>query len=97
MVKILTNMRTSVRPYATPDRRVIAQAVAHFRERWYPSLIDRQDDDNWRSHGAKTMERRAAVKVEAILSKHEPDPLPQDAAQAVRAIVGRAEAEYGEG
>jgi trimethylamine--corrinoid protein Co-methyltransferase len=69
--------------------------LAHFRERWYPSLIDRQNYDNWQSRGAKTMQQRAAEKVEAILSKHKPEPLPQEVAQAVRAIVERAESHYG--
>jgi trimethylamine--corrinoid protein Co-methyltransferase len=69
--------------------------LAHFRERWYPSLIDRQNYDNWRSRGAKTLEQRAAEKVEAILVEHKPEPLPEDVAQAVRAIVERAEARHG--
>jgi trimethylamine--corrinoid protein Co-methyltransferase len=69
--------------------------LAHFRERWYPSLIDRQNYDNWRSRGAKTLEQRAAEKVEAILVEHKPEPLPEDVAQAVRAVVERAEARHG--
>jgi trimethylamine--corrinoid protein Co-methyltransferase len=69
--------------------------LAHFRDRWYPALIDRQNYDNWLAQGAKTLEQRAAERVETILSDHKPEPLPQDVAQAVRAIVERAETLYG--
>jgi trimethylamine--corrinoid protein Co-methyltransferase len=70
--------------------------LKHFRERWYPTLIDRQNHDNWLAQGAKTLEQRAAERVEEILAEHRPEPLPKDIAQAVHAIVERAEAEYGE-
>jgi trimethylamine--corrinoid protein Co-methyltransferase len=69
--------------------------LKHFRNRWYPTLIDRDNYDNWQASGAKTLEQRAAEKVEKILAKHRPEPLPADVAQAVHAVVERAEAEYG--
>ncbi|TEU08160.1 MAG: trimethylamine methyltransferase [Anaerolineales bacterium] len=68
----------------------------HFRERWYPTLINRDNYDNWLAKGGKTLGQRAAERVEEILAEHKPDPLPPDVAQAVRAIVERAEAQYGE-
>jgi trimethylamine--corrinoid protein Co-methyltransferase len=69
----------------------------HFRSRWYPSLMDRNNYDNWLARGAMTLQQRAAERVQGILAEHKPEPLPQDVAQAVRAIVERAEVEYGEG
>jgi trimethylamine--corrinoid protein Co-methyltransferase len=69
--------------------------LAHFRERWYPTLIDRQNYDNWQAQGAKTLEQRAGERVQKILDEHRPEPLPAGTAQAVHAIVERAEAEYG--
>lgn len=67
---------------------------AHFRERWYPNLVNRDNYDNWFAKGGKTLEQRAAERVEAILAEHKPDPLPEDVAQAVHAIVERAKAQY---
>ena len=69
--------------------------LAHFRERWYPMLIDRNNYDNWQAKGAKTLAQRAAERVEKILAEHRPEPLPPDVAQAVHAVVERAKAQYG--
>lgn len=68
--------------------------LAHFRDRWYPTLIDRDNHANWLSRGAKPLEERAAERVEEILEEHNPEPLPGDMAEAVHAIVERAEARY---
>jgi trimethylamine--corrinoid protein Co-methyltransferase len=59
--------------------------------------MDRNNYDNWLARGAMTLQQRAAERVQGILAEHKPEPLPQDVAQAVRAIVERAEVEYGEG
>ncbi len=71
--------------------------LAHFRERWYPTLMERDNYDNWLAKGGKTLEQRANEHVEAILAEHTPEPLPKDIAQAVRAIVARAEAQVSQG
>jgi len=68
--------------------------LKHFRGRWYPQLFDRDNYDGWLSRGGKTLAERAAERVEAILAKHQPEPLPEDVAKAVHAIVERAEAEH---
>ncbi len=68
--------------------------LKHFRDRWYPTLIDRQNYDNWQAQGAKTLEQRATERVTKILTEHEPEPLPPEVAQAVHAIVERAEAQF---
>jgi trimethylamine--corrinoid protein Co-methyltransferase len=80
-----------------PDGQYInaSHTLTHFRDRWYPALIDRHNYDNWLAQGAKTLEQRAAERVSKILAEHTPEPLSKPVAQAVRAIVERAEAEYG--
>jgi trimethylamine--corrinoid protein Co-methyltransferase len=82
-----------------PDGQYLDEkhTLAHFRSRWYPSLMDRYTYDHWLGRGAKTLEQRAAERVERILTEHSPEPLPKDVAQAVHAIVERAEAECGDG
>ena len=37
------------------------------------------------------MLERATTRVEKILDEHRPDPLPDDVAAAIRAVVERAE------
>jgi trimethylamine--corrinoid protein Co-methyltransferase len=69
--------------------------LRHFRELWYPSLFDRNNFSGWMANGGKTLNERAAQRVAAILAEHKPEPLPEDVAQAVHAIVERAEAQYG--
>jgi trimethylamine--corrinoid protein Co-methyltransferase len=68
--------------------------LAHFRERWYPTLIERDNYDNWLLKGGKTLEQRAAGRVDRILAEHTVEPLPTDVAAAVHAIVERSEAKY---
>jgi len=67
----------------------------HFRERWYPTLFERANYDNWIAKGGKTLGERAAERVDAILAEHKPKPLPEDVTSAVHAIVERAAARYG--
>jgi trimethylamine--corrinoid protein Co-methyltransferase len=69
--------------------------LAHFRERWYPTIIDRNNYDNWQAKGGKTLSQRAAERVGSILAEHKPIPLPKDVAQTVQAIVERAETRHG--
>ena len=61
----------------------------HFRERWYPKLFDRNNYDGWLAKGGKTLGERAAERVASILAEHKPEPLLDDVAQAVHAIVER--------
>ncbi len=80
-----------------PDGQYLASehTLKHFRDRWYPGLFDRHNYGNWLAQGAKTLEQRAAERVTKILAEHTPEPLPEQVAKAVRAIVERAEAKYG--
>jgi trimethylamine--corrinoid protein Co-methyltransferase len=68
--------------------------LAHFRERWYPTLVDRNNYDGWQAKGGTTLAERATQRVEKILAEHQPEPLPDDVARAVHAVVERAEAQY---
>ncbi|MFO7557316.1 MAG: trimethylamine methyltransferase family protein [Desulfobacterales bacterium] len=61
--------------------------MKRFRERWYPKLFDRSNYDGWRKKGAKSLGERATLQVEKILAEHKPEPLTEDIAKAVHAIV----------
>ena len=65
--------------------------LQHFRERWYPGLFDRNNYDSWLAKGGQTLGQRAAERVQAILSRHHPEPLPPGVSRAVHAIIERAE------
>ncbi|HSW42450.1 MAG TPA: trimethylamine methyltransferase family protein [Patescibacteria group bacterium] len=67
----------------------------HYRERWYPTLIDRRGYEAWRAGGATTMAQRAADRVEELLASDAPTPLPPDVEGAVRAVVERVQAAAG--
>ena len=65
--------------------------IAHYRERWYPSLIDRGAHGAWLARGGTTLAERAAARVERILATHRPPPLPDEARLAISTILERAE------
>jgi trimethylamine---corrinoid protein Co-methyltransferase len=65
--------------------------MAHFREFWRPTLIDRWRYDNWVEEGSTTMGDRIKTKLEGILADHKAEPLPAAVLEDIQAIVGRAE------
>ncbi len=62
----------------------------HMRERWYPTLFDRDLHSGWLARGGKSLAERAADRVTQILATHVPEPLDPAAAEAVRRVVERA-------
>jgi trimethylamine--corrinoid protein Co-methyltransferase len=64
----------------------------HYREHWYPSLIDRSSRPQWLARGGKTLGERAAARVDQVLATHQVPPLPEAADQAITAILERAAA-----
>jgi trimethylamine--corrinoid protein Co-methyltransferase len=65
--------------------------LAHFREQWYPDVFERGNYSQWQASGGKSLGERAAARVDKILAEHKPEPLPGDVAQAIKAVVRRAE------
>jgi trimethylamine--corrinoid protein Co-methyltransferase len=63
--------------------------LRHFREPFYSELADKGTYSQWLEQGATTMEERAAKLVDKILQRHEPELLPTDIQQDIRAIVER--------
>ncbi|OIO92199.1 MAG: hypothetical protein AUK03_10005 [Anaerolineae bacterium CG2_30_64_16] len=62
----------------------------HYREDWYPRLLDRQNYENWMAAGGKTLRQRARERVEKLLTTHQPEPLPADVQAQIDAIVATA-------
>jgi len=62
----------------------------HMRERWYPTLFDRDIHTGWLARGARSLTERAADQVTHLLATHRPEPLGPHAAEAVHRVVERA-------
>ncbi|MBU0482812.1 MAG: trimethylamine methyltransferase family protein [Proteobacteria bacterium] len=69
--------------------------LAHFRERWYPRVFERDNFDNWLGRGGKSFAERASDHVNEILAEHKPVMLTKDVQEKVNAIVRRAEQKSG--
>lgn len=69
--------------------------LARFREKWYPGVFERGNYDQWQAAGGKSLAERAVERVEEILADHQPEPLPDDVVQAIKAIIRRAEEQEG--
>ncbi len=68
---------------------------AHYREDFYPQLLDRQHLDNWKAAGGSTLRERAVAQAQRILAEHQPEPLPADMVAALDTIIERAAARKG--
>jgi len=66
----------------------------HFRERWYPTVFERGNHDQWAADGALSLGERATAQVNQILAEHQPEPLPDDVARKIKAIIQRAEKSF---
>jgi len=61
--------------------------VEHFKEDWYPNLLDRNNFEGWAAEGGNTLRQRAQARVDEILADHRPEPLPADVQQKLDEIV----------
>ncbi len=60
-----------------------------------PKLLDRLTRDNWVAAGSKDLETRAAEAAKKLLETYQPEPMSEEAQKRVRAVVNRAEKDYG--
>ena len=59
----------------------------HMRDLSQPEILDRRTRDDWRDRGSKDLYTEALEKARDIVATHEPEPLPDDVAAKLRAIV----------
>lgn len=64
--------------------------LRHYKERWYPTLFERTNYESWAKNGEKTLTQRASERIEGILSRHHPEPLPDKVRKKMRQIVLKA-------
>jgi trimethylamine--corrinoid protein Co-methyltransferase len=64
--------------------------LKHFRDFWYPGLLDRGRRDQWLAEGATTLGHRLNIRVREIIKEHRPEPLKAEVKQQLQEIVGQA-------
>jgi trimethylamine--corrinoid protein Co-methyltransferase len=62
---------------------------AHFREDWYPTLLNRKNYQDWAEAGSLPLRQRAQARIQKILAEHHPDPLPLDIAEKIQSVIDR--------
>lgn len=67
----------------------------HMRSQSQARLFDRKNYDAWQEAGCKDLADRAYEEVRQILETHKPKPLPNGAAETMRAILQDYETELG--
>lgn len=64
---------------------------AHYREDWYPNLLDRKNFENWEKDGGLSLRQKAQKQIEKILEEHQPEFLPADVSQRIQELIERVE------
>ena len=62
----------------------------HFRDFWYPSLLDRSIHPVWQAAGGTTLGQRLNERVKQILKEHRPKPLDPAKRAQVQEILATA-------
>ena len=65
--------------------------LLHFRENWFPRLLDRGNVSEWEAGGRPTLGNRAAARVREIFEGYDPLPLEEGVADRLDAVIQRAE------
>jgi trimethylamine--corrinoid protein Co-methyltransferase len=63
----------------------------HFKEDWFPRLLDRGNYNAWSNKEKKTLNQRANERAREILETHTPEPLPSRISESIREIIAQAE------
>jgi trimethylamine--corrinoid protein Co-methyltransferase len=61
--------------------------LRHFKEDFYPELLDRQDYGSWQKQGGLSLRDKARRKVDELLREHQPVPLTAATLKDLKAIV----------
>ena len=68
------------------------ETLAHFREFWFPTLMDRRRRPEWLAGGGTTLHQRLNARVRETIGEHQPRPLACDKKEKVLEILARAAA-----
>jgi len=62
--------------------------MEHFRNVWYPKLLDRANHKRWTEGGEKDLWKVLNERVKTILGEHKPEPLAGDVMETIEGILG---------
>ncbi len=63
----------------------------HMRELSQPVVLDRRVREDWEARGASDLYARCHDRAQDILAEHHPEPVPDDVARRIRAIVEKTD------
>ncbi|MCK4899413.1 MAG: trimethylamine methyltransferase family protein, partial [Anaerolineales bacterium] len=66
------------------------QTLKHFRDFWFPGLLDRKIRGKWLDAGATTLGQRLNTRVKEIIKEYQPQPLEPDKKKQVQNILAKA-------
>jgi len=66
------------------------QTMDHFKDFWYPNLLDRSIRPTWLESGATTLGERLTDRTKEIIKEHHPKPLEPNMKNQVREILAQA-------
>jgi trimethylamine--corrinoid protein Co-methyltransferase len=69
--------------------------LRHFRECWYPKIIDRSSYHPWTEAGRPMAVEKARQAARDAIANHIPEPLPQATVEALHSIVAAADKRAG--
>jgi trimethylamine---corrinoid protein Co-methyltransferase len=72
---------------ASSDYLTHQHTLQHYREDWYPRLLDRNGFERWSISGQQTLRQRAVGRLNKLLAQHQPEPLAPDIQREVCEIL----------
>jgi trimethylamine--corrinoid protein Co-methyltransferase len=63
----------------------------HYREVWYPRILDRSAHHNWEEAGSQDSTTTARRIARETILNHTPQPLPESAIETARGLIQTAE------
>ena len=66
------------------------RTMKHFKDFWYPNLLDRSIRPTWLEEGATTLGERLNTRVKEIVKEHTPEPLDADIKAKINEILAQA-------
>ncbi len=75
----------SVGPFG--DFLSLDSTYRHMRDLTQPEILDRRTREEWQASGSRDLYSEAVIKARGIVEEHRPEPLPDDVAARIRAIV----------
>jgi trimethylamine--corrinoid protein Co-methyltransferase len=67
----------------------------HFRECWYPRLLDRSSYQSWQNAGRPTLVESARRAAREAIATHTPEVLPESTLETLREVVAAADRRAG--